>query len=240
MKNLIVIILFCGHFAIGQTTNFSNGVELSFLSSTILGQSSAWYITITNKTNTTHQYSYALHVNKIYYTGDEINTLVSFATTNSLPANSTTNIVMSISPSIYLPWEFDGNCFEFSAFMETGNEQWHYFTRSNLTFPDSILTKLPSSPIPVGGSVTGIVSFLNPLPLPLHNARVLFIGVNGFSEGGPLEEAEISLGTVASNAVISATHPFIARCSGTNVISATFSSDELTGISDELGVIVTQ
>jgi hypothetical protein len=91
----------------------------------------------------------------------------------------------------------------------------------------NILSVSPTSPILQGHSLTGTVTYTNPLPVALHGVKVFMTADEGLSTNAAITECTWDIGVVAPGAAINVSTNYTAGQVGKHNISSVVTSDEL-------------
>jgi len=217
-----------------QTTNLPSGIGITFhwTNAVSVGSSLSWQIDLTNAATSTLTCRVTMDANALAYNGTFLGDVSTVFATNTLNAGAATTASLTVTPINYTNWTAKTRTFELSAFVavEEPDEHWIGIGRTVMTTTADILSVTPTPPIQQGHSVTGTVSYLNPLPASLHNVKVALTADEGLSTNGAITESAWDIGTVASNAWITVSTNYTAGQVGTHNISALVTADELKEI----------
>ncbi len=226
----------------GDNHTFSNGLQVvQKLAPPLLGQPVTWTTHVTNSSTTAQTFRFTQGIGKFFYNGDYDGPMTSVVTTNTLLAAGHTNIIVTIGPTTYLPWQYDSSHFRYNTLMESNNEYWLIVRQAFLDVADDILTLHPTQPtLHIGQTVTARVNFVNPLPIPLQNVAVEIAGMWGFSKDGEDVVAKWQLGTIQPNAVIHAEKTFAAQKLANASIIGFIRSDELNVLRHDMQIDIVE
>lgn len=230
------------------STNLSSGVSIDFRSkeSVSIGSNIVWSVTVSNSVTTSRTCIIQLDVDVVNYRDGTLVADYSYSiATNTLAANASATLSSTLWASNYAGQIGLTNSFGVSAIVQVIDSEdfWATVTHTTLVTPtvSNFFSLSPSAPIPVGNVVTASVYLLNPIPSPLHNVAVHFAADRGLSTNAALVESAESIGTVATNAYVSASVILTAGQVGTSTVWATIISDELLdGLTESRQVTVTE
>ena len=173
-----------------------------------------------------------MDANALTYNGQFLGDVETVFATNTLLSGTTTNISLTVTPSAYTNWTSKTRTFELSAYVNVqgADEHWIGIGRTVMTTSTNILSVSPTPPIQQNHSLTGTVSYLNPLSASLHNVTVTMTADEGLSTNSTITESTWNVGTVTSNAWITVSTNYTAGQVGTHNISALIKADELDEI----------
>jgi len=227
---------------IWATTNLPCGVSVNFTydPGTSLGSDLAWTVTLANNTNASRTCRVTLDADALAYNGEHLGDVATQFTTNTLAPGATNTVGITVSPATYTNWTGGTRTFELSAYMEIEGQpdKWIDTGRIVLRTSTNVVTIAPNPPIQQGHSLTGTVSYLNPLPISLHNVRVSMTADGGLSTNGAVVESTWSVGTVASNTWITVSTNYTAGQIGTHGLSALITADELNEVDGNIQIEV--
>jgi hypothetical protein len=231
MKALLCCMtLACALDGQSQTTNLPSGIGITcrWTNAATVGSALSWRIDLTNAATSALTCRVTMDANALAYNGKFLGDVSTVFATNTLAAGATTSVAVTVAPIGYTKWLAKTRTFELSAFVsvEGLNERWIGSGRTVLTTTADILSVSPTLPIQQGHSLTGTVSYLNPLPVALHNVKVTMTADEGLSTNGAIMEAVWNVGTVPSNAWITVSTNYTAGQVGKHNISALVLAEE--------------
>jgi hypothetical protein len=237
------LVCLCGNnFA--DTTNLPSGVgiEFSFSETTDIGLDLVWTLSLTNSSATSRTCRVTMDANSFGYNGSFLGDVSTSIVTNVIPSGETNTFEMRLSPSEYASWYSKSSVFELTAFVgvEGTDNRWFGRGRTSLIAGTNLLSILPAPPITKGHSVTGTVSYTNPLSSALHNVKVYLTAEEGMSTNSILREDIFDIGTVTTNGLISVFTNYVPGQVGTHNISVVIIADELEEVSGFLDVEVVE
>jgi hypothetical protein len=230
---LLAVALLLPRF-IWAATNLPCGVSVDFTydPDTSLGSDLAWTVTLVNNTNASRTCRVTLDADALAYNGEHFGDVATQFTTNTLAPGATNTVGIMVTPATYTNWTGRTRTFELSAHLkiERQSDTWIDSGRIVLSTSTDLITIAPNPPIQQGHSLTGTVSYLNPLPVSLHNVLVFMTAAGGLSTNGAFVKSTWSVGTVASNSWITVSTNYTAGQIGTHGISALITADELNEV----------
>lgn len=228
---LTCMVLACALTAQAQTTNLPSGIGITFhwTNAVSVGSSLSWQLDLTNAATSTLTCRVTMDANALAYSGAFLGDVSTVFATNTLNAGAATTVSLTVTPTNYTNWTSKTRTFELSAFVAVvePDEHWIGIGRTVMTTTAAIVSVSPTPPIQQGHSVTGSVSYLNPLPVSLHNVKIAMTADEGLSTNATITESAWDVGTVASNALITVSTNYTAGQVGTHNISALVTADEL-------------
>lgn len=194
-----------------------------------VGSNLYWGVAVVNNTNTNITCQVKIHVDSLTYDGARIGNVASQITTNTLAPNTTNTVNMTITPIMYTNYTGATYTFEAIAWLDVEGQTniWVDMGRITMETSTNVITVAPTPPIQLGYSLTGTVSYLNPLPISLHNVKVTMTADKGLSTNATIIDGSWDIGTIASNAWITVSTNYTAGQIGTNNIYVLITADEL-------------
>ena len=230
--------------ASAETTNLPSGVGIEFTSpdTTPAGTDLVWALTLTNSSGLTRSCHITMDADSLGYNGQFLGHVSTMIVTNEVPAGGTRTVEVRVAPSEYARWYGKSSTFELAAFVgvEGTEDLWFGEGRTIMTTATNLLVISPPPPIPRGHSCTGTVTYVNPLPLAIHNVKVYLTADPGMSTDNALREDTFDVGTIAAQGLISVSTNYIPGKAGTHNVSVFISADELAGVTGFTGVRVTE
>lgn len=233
MKKILIscVFLVCTLSGEAQTTNLPSGITISFTwtNSIPVGYSLSWQLCLTSAALSSRTCRVTMDANAFGYNGSFLGDVATVFATNTLSPGATAIVSVTVSPTNYTAWTSKTRTFELSAYVviQEDDEHWIGIGRTILTTTPNIVSVSPTPPIQQGHSVTSTVSFLNPLPVSLHNVKVTTTADEGLSTNAAITESSWDVGIVASNAWVTVSTNYVAAQIGTHNISALITADEL-------------
>ncbi len=242
MKLYLLVIQLTIVSAAWAVTNLPCGIEVSFSYSTgaTFGANLVWTLMLQNKTNVTRVCTVTMDADALAYNGVHYGDLATQYTTNTIDPNATSIVSLVVQPGAYTNWTGMTKTFELSACINVvgTSDRWIDIGRIVMGAATNILSVAPTPPVQQGQCLTGTVSYVNPLPMSLHNVKVSMTADEGLSTNATITAGSWNIGTVASNALISVSTNYTASQIGMHYISAIITADELDEVNGSVQVDV--